>query len=463
MAESLVVPIGMDLNLTWETLARGCGGRLVRGSPDDRVQAVSTDSRKVTPGSVFWALPGERFDAHDFLDGKLAASAAGWVIQRGKKAKDGAAASHVVEVPDTLKALQALAAFPRQRFEIPIAAEVGSNGKTSTKEMLRSICAVAGPVCATGGNLNNQIGHPLSLLELGEHHRYGVFELGESHFGDIEELTRICRPTIGVLTNVGPAHLEFLGNLEGVFRCLSELVTASSKDATFAVNLDDPWLAALETQLGERAITYGRSERAAVQLRDSAAGVVELVVQRHKLVATLKTPGRLHQLNAAAAAAGAIGMGLGTEEIVKGLEAFSPAPMRFEPRRHSSGAWLVMDAYNANPGSMRAGIESFLDAYQNCRRILVLGDMRELGPDTPRFHRELGEWVGGLPVEAVFLAGPEMKEASLAAQGGVPRVVRWAEDPKAWAGELKALLGPDAAAFFKASRAVALEKVVEAL
>ncbi|MBI5201212.1 MAG: UDP-N-acetylmuramoyl-tripeptide--D-alanyl-D-alanine ligase, partial [Elusimicrobia bacterium] len=329
--------------------------------------------------------------------------------------------------------------------------------------MLRSICAQAGPVCATMGNLNNQIGHPLSLLELGEHHRYGVFELGESHFGDIEELTRLCQPTVGVLTNVGPAHLEFLGNLEGVFRCLSELVTASPADAVFAVNLDDPWLAALQPQLGARAITYGRSEEAAVQLRDSPAGVVELVVERHKLAANLQTPGRVHQLNAAAAAAAAIGMGLETDRIVKGLEAFKPAPMRFEPRRHASGAWLVVDAYNANPGSMKAGIESFLDAYQNCRRILVLGDMRELGPDTPKFHRELGEWIGGLPVEAVFLAGREMKEAAAAAKGGVPRVVKWAEDPGSWTGELKALLGPDAAAFFKASRAVALEKVVERL
>lgn len=463
MAESLTLSTGMDLNLTWEALARGSGGRLVRGDPDDRVKAVSTDSRALSPGSIFWALPGERFDAHDFLDSKLAAAAAGWVVQRGKKAKDGSAPSHVVEVADTLKALQALAAFHRKRFELPIAAVVGSNGKTSTKEMLRSICDQAGTVCATQGNLNNQIGHPLSLLEVTEADRFAVFELGESHFGDIEELTRICQPTVGVLTNVGPAHLEFLGNLEGVFRCLTELVGASPKDTLFAVNLDDPWLAALETQLGERAITYGRGERAAVQLRDSAAGVVELVVQRHKLVAALKTPGRLHQLNAAAAAAGALGMGLGTDEIVKGLEAFTPAPMRFEPRRHASGAWLVVDAYNANPGSMKAGIESFLDAYQNCRRILVLGDMRELGPETPRFHRELGEWVGGLPVEAVFLAGPEMRAAAEAAAGGVPRLVRHADDPKAWLGELKGLLGPDAAVFFKASRAIALERVVEAL
>ncbi|MBI4346785.1 MAG: UDP-N-acetylmuramoyl-tripeptide--D-alanyl-D-alanine ligase [Elusimicrobia bacterium] len=463
MPESVVVGTGMDLNLTWETLARGANGRLVRGSPADRVRALATDSRKAEPGTVFWALAGERYDAHDFLDARLAGACDGWVIQRGKRANDGALPSHVIEVPDTLKALQALSAYHRSRFEIPVAAVAGSNGKTSTKEMLRSICSQAGPVCATQGNLNNQIGHPLSLLELTEAHRYGVFELGESHFGDIEELARLCRPTVGVLTNVGPAHLEFLGNLEGVFRCLSELVTASPADTVFAVNLDDPWLAALETQLGERAITYGRGERAAVQLRDSAAGVVELVVQRHKLTAALKTPGRVHQLNAAAAAAGALAMGLGPEEISKGLSAFSPAPMRFEPRRHESGAWLVVDAYNANPGSMRAGIESFLDAYQNCRRILVLGDMKELGPDTPRFHRELGEWIGGLPVEAVFLAGPDMRAAAEAAAGGIPRLVRHADDPKSWAGELRELLGPDAAAFFKASRAVALENVIEQL
>lgn len=453
----------MDLNLTWDAFARASGGRLVRGLPDDRVRSVCTDTRKLEKGSAFWALPGLKHDAHQFLDAGVASACDGWVIQRGKAAKDGALAAHVVEVPDTQKALQALAAFHRQRFEMPLAAVVGSNGKTSTKEMLASICRQAGATCATQGNLNNQFGLPLSLLALDGNQRYAVFELGESRFGDIEELTRICRPTVGVLTNVGPAHLEFLGNLEGVFRCLSEVVTASQADTVFAINIDDPWLAALETQLGERAITFGRGERAQVQLRDSPAGVVELVVQRHKVIATLKTPGRVHQLNAASAAAGALGMGLGVEEIVKGLEAFAPAPMRFEPRRHSSGATLLVDAYNANPASMRAGIDSFLDAYQNCRCILVLGDMKELGAETERFHRELGEWIGGLPLDAVFLAGPEMRAAAEAVKGGVPRLVRYAEDPSQWAGELKGLLKPDAAAFFKASRAMALERVIEAL
>lgn len=452
----------MDLNITWDALARACGGRLVRGEPGDRVRAISTDSRKLADGSVFWALSGKSFDAHDFL-GARTASADGWVIQRGRKPKDGSQPAHIVEVLDTLKALQGLAAWHRQRFEIPVAAVAGSNGKTSTKEMLRSICAQAGAVCATRGNLNNQYGLPLSLLELNEHDRYAVFELGESHFGDVEELARITRPTVGVITNVGPAHLEFLGNLEGVFRCLSELLTASPPETAFAVNLDDPWLAALETQLGNRAITFGRAERAAVALRDSPAGVVELVIQRRKITAQLACPGRLHQLNAAAAAAGALGMGLGTDEIVRGLEAFRPAPMRFEPRQHPSGAWLLVDAYNANPASMKAGIASFLDAYQNCRKILVLGAMKELGPESPRFHRELGEWVGGLPVEAVFFAGPEMRPAAEAARGGVPRVIRQADEPALLGPELSSMLGADSAVFFKASRAVALETLVESL
>ena len=453
----------MDLNITWDGLARASGGRLVRGDPGDRVRSISTDSRKLGCADIFWALSGTRFDAHDFL-GAATAAADGWVVQRGRTAADGRLATHIVEVPDTLKALQALAAWHRQRFDIPVAAVVGSNGKTSTKEMLRAICAQAGAVCATPGNLNNQFGLPLSVLELGETHRYAVFELGESRFGDIDELARICRPTVGVLTNVGPAHLEWLGDLEGVFRCLSELVTASPPDTVFTVNLDDPWLSALETQLGKRAITYGRGERATVELRDSPAGVIELVVQRHKITAPLACPGRLHQLNAAAAAAGALGMGLGPDQIAKGLETFRPAPMRFEPRRHPSGAWLVVDAYNANPASMRAGIESFLDAYQNCRLILVLGEMKELGKESARFHRELGEWVGSLPLEAVFFAGPDMKEAAAeAAKSGVPRVIRHADEPAALAPEIKSLLGPDAAVYFKASRAVALERVVDEL
>jgi UDP-N-acetylmuramoyl-tripeptide--D-alanyl-D-alanine ligase len=156
-------------------------------------------------------------------------------------------------------------------------------------------------------------------------------------------------------------------------------------------------------------------------------------------------------------------MGLGPEAIVRGIEAFRPAPMRFEPRRHSSGAWLVVDAYNANPGSMRAGIDSFCEAYPKERKALVLGDMKELGPDSPSLHRELGEWIAGREIAAVFLAGKDMAEAAAAIRKTSSIQVHHAEDPSQWIAKLRAMMGPDSAAYFKASRAMQFEGLVEAL
>lgn len=451
----------MDLRLTWGELARACGGVLVRGVAEDPIACVSIDTRALAPGQAFWAVKGLRTDGHDHLD--AAAEASGWVLQRGRMQVPLLAPPHLIEVPDTLRSLAALAAFHRRRFDIPVAAVAGSNGKTSTKEMLRCICAQAGAVCATEGNLNNQFGLPLSVLQLGPEHRYGVFELGESHPGDIEKLTRIAQPTVGILTNVAPAHLEFFETLGGVFRCLSELVAASAPATRVAVNLDDPWLAGLEGGLGRRAVTYGTHERARVRLLPPGPpGAVDFVVDRRRVTARLAVAGAIHRRNAAAAAAGAVALGLGAEAIAKGLEAFRPAPMRFEPRRHPSGACLLADAYNANPGSMRAGIESFCEAYPHCRKVLALGDMKELGPDSPRLHRELGEWLGGLDLAAVFLAGADTAETA-AALRKAPFPVRHGERWAEWAPSLRAMLGQDAAVYFKASRAMQFEDLVEAL
>lgn len=450
----------MELNITWGELAMACGGILSQGTAGAPVGTLATDTRRLQAGQTYWALRGSRFDGHDFLS--RARDASGWVIQRGRRDLRRSP-PHVLEVPDTLKALQAFAAFHRRRFDIPVAAIAGSNGKTSTKEMLRSICLQEGPVCATSGNLNNQFGLPFSLLELGSEHRYGVFELGESRPGDIEELTRIAQPTAGVLTNVGPAHLEFFGDMDGVFRCLTELLHASPPSTLIALNLDDPWLAGLEGSLGRRAITYGTVERAGVRLLPGTPDRVELVVQRRRIRARLKVPGKLHRWNAAAAAAGAVALGLGPSAIAAGLEAFEPAPMRFESKEHASGAALILDAYNANPASMRAGIESFCEAHPRSRRILVLGDMRELGRESHRFHRELGEWLRAQPVSAAFLAGRGMAETAQAMAGRPDCEVRHGEEPAAWLDSLRSSLRPGAAVYFKASRAMQFERLIERL
>jgi UDP-N-acetylmuramoyl-tripeptide--D-alanyl-D-alanine ligase len=450
----------MKLDLTWGELARAAGGRLTRGEGTDRVDAVSTDTRALREGQAFWALVGERLDAHAFLDEALARRASGWIVARGKLAAKAPKPAHLVVVPDTLKALQALAHHHRRRFDIPVAGIVGSNGKTTTKEMLKSICSLVGPTCATPANWNNEIGVPLSLLELTSEHRYGVFELAACRKGEIAELSRVVSPTIAVLTNVGPDHLETFGTIETTFQTNSEILEFLPEEGLAAINSDDPWLAALEQRLASRAVTYGAGPRCRIRL-DGPDG---LIVDRHRISVKLKSFGAFSRYNAAAAAAAAWAMGIAPDVIRQGLEAHVPGMLRQEPLPHPSGAALVLDAYNANPASMRASIEAFLEEFKGRPKTLILGDMKELGPDSPRFHRELGEWLATLDLKAVYLAGPEMRPAADALRAAKAKFpAEYGADAGAFAGALKGKLSASDAVLFKASRAMKLEELAKAL
>jgi UDP-N-acetylmuramoyl-tripeptide--D-alanyl-D-alanine ligase len=450
----------VNLDLTWAELARAAGGRVVSGSGADPVPSLTTDSRALSAGQAFWALKGERFDAHDFLTPVLAEKASGWIVEQGRLPPTGPRPAHVVEVTSTLKALQALAAHHRRRFEIPVVGITGSNGKTTTKEMLKAICRRVGPTCASPGNWNNQVGVPLSVLELLPEHRYGVFELADSHPGDIDEVAKVARPTVGIITNLGADHLEFYGSMEANFKTKSELIDELPEDGKAVINGDDPWLAGLEPRLGARAITFGLTSKSRVFFSDDAS----LTIDRNRLAVKLKAFGKLSRYNAAAAAAAAWALGIDLESIRQGLEDYTPSAMRLEVLAHPSGAAIVLDAYNANPDSMRAAIEAFCEQYAGKERVLALGDMKELGADSARFHAELGVWLSSLPLAAVFMAGPEMKSAADALSARKPRFsVRYAGEPDAWTGELKALLSGRHALFVKASRAMKFESVAGAV
>ncbi len=451
----------MKLDLTWSELARAAGGSLTRGDGAERVDSISTDTRALRQGECFWALKGERFDGHDMLDGALALSASGWVVARDRLAAKEAKPAHLVVVPDTLKALQALAHHHRKRVDIPVVGIVGSNGKTTTKEMLKSILGLVGPTCASPGNWNNAVGLPLSLLSLLPEHRYGVFELAACRKGEIAELARIAAPTVGVLTNIGPDHLETFGTVENTFHTNSEIVEFLPEEGVAAVNADDPWLSALEQRLGSRAVTYGAGPRCRVRLDGSDA----LIVDRHRIEVRLKSYGAYSRYNAAAAAAAAWAMGIDADTIRRGLEAHRPGMLRQEPLAHASGAALVLDAYNANPASMRASIEAFLEEFKPRRRTLVLGDMKELGPDSARFHRELGEWLSTLELESVYLVGPEMTPAADALKTLKPKFPfrHSAANADPFVSALKGKLSARDAVLFKASRAMKLEELAKAL
>ena len=450
----------MKLNLTWGELARAAGGRLTRGEGSDPVDVVCTDTRALREGQCFLALVGERVDAHDLLNEDMARGAAGWIVARGKLPAKAPKPAHLIVVPDTTKALQALAHHHRQRFDIPVVGIVGSNGKTTTKEMLRSICALVGPTCASPGNWNNEIGVPLSLLELTAEHRYGIFELAACRRGEIAELARVAQPTVGLLTNIGPDHLESFGTIETTFQTNSEIVEFLPEEGAAVINADDPWLSALEQRLAARAVTYGAGPRCRVRIDGTDA----LIVDRHRIQVNLKSFGTYSRYNAAAAAAAAWAMGIDPDTIRRGLEAHVPGMLRQEPLPHPSGAALVLDAYNANPASMRASIEAFLEQFQARPKTLILGDMKELGPDSARFHRELGAWLATLDLKSVFLAGPEMTPAAEALREAKPKFPFTHDvDPKAFTSALKGKLSKQDAVLFKASRAMKLEELAKAL
>ncbi|TBR17468.1 UDP-N-acetylmuramoyl-tripeptide--D-alanyl-D-alanine ligase [bacterium] len=456
----------LDLTLTWEEAAAACGGRLTgpggRPAPGLTPFArVCTDNRAAKPGDAFFALKGDRFDAHRFLDAPLAAVCSGWVVRRGAKLPD-ARPPVVCEVEDTREALAAVAGAWRSRFDVPVVGVTGSNGKTTVKQMAKAVLGVRGPVCATAGNFNNEVGLPLSVLELAPKHKHAVFEMGASKKGDISWLARVAKPTAAVLTNVQPAHLEFFGDLETVFRTKSELLEALPPGAPAVLCADDENLRRHLPALGARAWTFGRAEDARVRVLPGSDAVLSLDGIMRPLPAAVSGP--LERLNAAAAAALGLSLGLSPDEVVKGLAAYEPAPLRFAVRSHPSGARLVVDAYNANPGSMRAGLESFLAAAPEPARYAVLGDMKELGKESEHLHAELGTWLAAKPLAGVWLAGPEMQPAVEALRAArAPFPVAHAADPAALVSGIRARLGRGTALYVKGSRAMHLETLVEAL
>ncbi len=450
----------MKLDTTWEIMARAAGGRLILGSPTDRVDSVSTDTRSLKNDEAFWALKGPRYDAHSMLNEALAERSSGWIIEQGKPYPKAAKPKHLIEVPDTLKALQAFAAHHRARFEIPVVGITGSNGKTTTKEMLKCILSPLGATCASPGNWNNQVGVPLSVLELTEEHRYAIFELADSHPGDIKEVARVAQPTLAVLTNLGRDHLEFYGSMEANFKTKSELIEALPADGKAVINSDDEWLSALEARLGARAITFGMNPRARVSFAEKD----ELIVDRHKLKLSLRSLGKLSRYNAAAAAAAALALGISADKIREGLESYRPSNMRLQVMTHSTGSLIIMDAYNANPDSMRAAIEGFVDEYPIEEKVLVLGDMKELGIDSRLFHQQLAAWVATLPLRAVYLAGREMEAAYEVLKKAKPKFsFAHAETADGLRDKIRGELAPGRAVFLKASRAMRFETILESL
>lgn len=448
----------MKLGIDLGALASAAGGKLLKGDPKSPFDSFVTDTRKLKPGDFFLALKGAAYDAHDFLPQTLALGVSGWLVREDAASAQPALPRGVVAVRDTLAALQSLASWHRARFKIPLAAITGSNGKSTTKEMLRSILGDAGETCSNAGNLNNQFGLPLSLLELNATHKFGVFELGASRRGDIKEIGAVARPTCGVITNIGPSHLQYFGDMETIFETKTELAGCLAEGGTLVYNYDDPYLSRLNGRKFKK-ITFGRGADADLRILEGDRLRLEYSGKMYEI--SLPHCGGHNYYNAAAAAGAALASGLDFEAIRRGLERYTPPPMRLQ-RLKFGDAEVILDAYNANPQSMSSAIKETLAGERPL--YFMLGDMKELGDYSAGYHRDLGAALAHTRAERVFLAGPEMKPAVEAYLHAGGKAVVYGESLDAWFDEARGLLRSGRGTFLiKASRSMKFERLVEGL
>ena len=429
---------------------------------DPVISSVCTDSRKITPGCLFLPWVGERFDGHDFIDASLDAGAAGCLCARApERLKDG---KFYIQVPDTRLALRALASAYRSRFSLPGVQITGSVGKTTTKEMIASVLGAKLRVFKTPGNFNNDIGTPLTLLDIGPEHEAAVIETGMNHFGEIEYLGEMVRPDIAVISNIGDAHIEFLGSRQGILRAKCEIFTHLKPGGLVVLNGDDPLLDTVSVNFPTVRCGKSRHCQARItELTDRGVGGITCTVttEKDQYALTISTPGEYMAYSASIAVAVAESLGLGHDEIVRGVAAYVPAGSRMRVLRKSCGRIILDDCYNANPQSVAAALEVL--ARTDCdRKVAVLGDMGELGELTDRAHYNMGALAAMLGVDMVVAIGDKAaKIADGAAQSG-SSVLYFTSQEEALP-ELRRQLRPGTAVLVKASHAMHFEKMTEQL
>lgn len=440
-------------------IATSTGGRLA--GADVTFGAVATDSRTLGAGDLFVAVRGERFDGHDF------------VTEAARRGAAGALVDHEVDAPlpqvvvrDTVAALGMAAAAWRRTLSLPVVAVGGSNGKTTTKEMLAAILAGLGPTLATRGNLNNHIGVPLTLFRLGPEHRVAVVELGANHPGEIAALVAMAAPTVGLVTNAGAEHLEGFGSLEGVARAEGELFEGLAPTATAVLNADDEFAPLWRVQArAARIITFGLGQGAdyratAIETGIDAGGFCTrftLETPQGPIPVRLALAGRHNVVNAAGAAAAAAAAGATAAVIAAGLGRVQPVGGRLQLKPTPAGAWLIDDSYNANPSSVRAGIDVLADC--GGERWVVLGEMAELGEHAVASHAEAGAYARGHGVTRLFAIGPTTSHAVEAFGPGA----RWFAGWEPLVEAVRGGLAPGVTVLVKGSRMNRLERVVDAL
>lgn len=452
------------MNWTLARIAAVTQGRILGGAQaaEQVVNGLTTDTRAIAQGQLFVALAGERFDAHDFLAAAVQAGAAGLLVSDEQRLPAGVPA---VLVADTRLALGQLAAAWRAQFTLPLIAVTGSNGKTTTKEMIASILETAypGAVLATRGNFNNDIGLPLTLLGLHAGHRAAVVEMGMNQPGEIAYLTQLARPTVALVNNAQRAHLQGMGDLAEIAREKGSIFTGLAAAGVAVFNADDAQSAVWQAQVdaaGQRPLRFAVNQPAEVRGTLTQQGMdflLALQTPAGEAQLVLPVPGRHNAVNALAATAACLAAGIALPQVVAGLQSFRGVKGRLQRRQGQQGAQILDDTYNANPDSVRAGIDVLASTIG--KKILVLGDMGEIGEGSHQCHDEIGGYAKSQGVDRLYALG----EASAQAVRNFGEGGRHFCNIDKLIAAVQKELAADTTVLVKGSRFMRMERVADAL
>lgn len=455
--------------LGFEEMVRITGGDVI--IPTGRsISGASIDTRSIVPGELFLALPGEKAHGHRFVTQAAALGAPAVVL-------DGSAGGlpdlapleklgHVgaIVVPDPRAALWQLAAARRASFGGTVVAVCGSNGKTTTKNLAGAVCRAAAPSLHTHGSFNNDLGVPLTLLRLEPYHQFAVLELGMNHFGEIDRLAGLARPSGALMTNIGPEHLEGLGSIEGVAKAEGEIIAHLPPDGFFVVNVDDPFCVRMAEGYRGRKVSFGLESAAdvtATGIRDGGDGLQQFTLRYGGESIELRFPlvGRHNLMNALAASALALALGIPAEAVSAGLESAEPAALRGRLVRGTDGTRLFIDCYNANPASMEAAMASVAALPGAGRLVAVLGEMKELGVDSGRLHYETGGAAARHGFQAVYAYGADGRRIADGARDGGAAVAEAFDSHASLLAALEPALAGGERILVKGSRGSRMEAV----
>ena len=449
-----------------EYLSQACGGELRNGSPQRLATNICTDSRTAGPGDLFFALAGDRFDAHQFLPEVAKRGVIAVVANWNKIPTDFF--TTVIAVNDTREALGNLAARYRKDFDLPIIAVGGSNGKTTTKELLASVLRQKFNTHWSEASFNNDVGVPITLLKLESAHQVAVLEVGTNHPGELAPLLQLIRPRMGVMTSIGREHLEFFGDLAGVAKEEGELADALPDDGLLFVNGESEWIEPIVRRSRAKVVRVGFSPRlecVASEVRFDEEGVTfQAKTVREDLCGDyrIRLLGRHQVLNALLALSVAGELGLTRAEIQRGLAECEPAKMRLQSWQ-VNGVRILDDSYNANADSMQAALETLRDLPCSGRRVAVLGDMAELGEQTVPAHAEVGKCAAALGIDHLFSVGAMARVTADSARAAGIRGVTEIPEVEEAGESLKKFLKPGDVVLLKASRATRIERIGDML